>query len=222
MKTKFFFNSNLSQAVLLAAASAVFLDAVSVTAASASIPDPYTNSWFTAYSRKYARIYTNNAMKASGTPLTTWSNGSQSQNSPAYSGVQEIDSSSNWLYIRSSGLPSHLIAPWENGAFPNLPANQKSFWRFPRSNSVPVTKTLTGLGSIGFFVDGVAMFDTRDAFYWNGSADTQGTGDWNRDAYVNEGATFDPGYAHQHKTGTHHYHAVPIALRYQLGDHVDL
>jgi hypothetical protein len=77
------------------------------------------------------------------------------------------------------------------------------------------------LGAIGYFVDGVAMFDSRDAFYWNGTADVNGTGSWNREAYVNEGATFDPGYAHQENTGTHHYHADPIALRYMLGDHVD-
>ena len=202
--------------------AAVFLNAIQVGAAiAANVPDPYTSSWFTAYSGKYARVYTNNAMKLAGTALTTWSNGSQNQSSPAYAGVQEIYSSASWLYIRSSGLASHIMGPWQNGAFPNLPANQKSFWRFPRINSVPTNKTLTGLGSIGFFVDGVAMFDTRDAFYWTGSTETQGNGYWNREAYVNEGATFDPGYAHQENTGTHHYHADPIALRYQLGDHVD-
>ena len=67
------------------------------------------------------------------------------------------------------------------------------------------------------------MFNSWDAFYWNGSTDISGTGTgyWNRDAYVNEGATFDPGYAHQQNTGVYHYHADPIGLRYLLGDHVD-
>jgi hypothetical protein len=113
------------------------------------------------------------------------------------------------------------MGPWQNGSFPNLPINTKTFWRIPRTNAVPASKTLTGLGAIGYFVDGVAMFDTRDAFYWNGSSEVSGAGDWNRDAYVNEGATFDPAYAHQPQDGTHHYHASPVALRYQLGDHVD-
>jgi len=85
---------------------------------------------------------------------------------------------------------------------------------------VPATKTLTGLGSIGYFVDGVAMFDGRDAFYWNGTSEVQGNGLWNRDAYVNESVTFDPGNAHQQNTGTYHYHANPIALRYLMGDQV--
>ena len=97
-------------------------------------------------------------------------------------------------------------------------------WRFPRTNAVPATKTANGGGTIGYFVDGVAFFNSWDAYYWNTTYqyDTNvGSGYWNRDAYINEGVSFDAGYAHQEQTGTHHYHADPIALRYQLGDHVD-
>ena len=186
--------------------------------------DPRTNSWFTTYSGQYARIYTNNAMKAAGTTLTTWSNGSQTQSAPAYCGVQEVDSSSNWVYVFSTGLAGYNMGPWQNGAFPNLPANQKLLYRFPRTNGVPAAKSVTGGGEIGIFVDGVEMFNSWDAFSWNGTTDASSMGTvgyWNRDAYVNEGATFDPGNAHQQNTGTYHYHANPIALRYQLGDHVD-
>jgi hypothetical protein len=201
---------------------AVFLNAIQVsTAANTVTPDPYTNSWFTTYSGRYARIYTNNAMKTAGTTLTTWSNGSQTQPAPAYAGLQELYSSSNWIYLRTSGLATHNMGPWLNGSFPNLPKNQNVLYRIPRGPVVHTATNLTGLGAIGYFVDGVSMFDSRDAFYWNGSADAMGTGNWNRDAYVNEGPTFDPGYAHQENTGTHHYHADPIALRSQLGDHVD-
>ncbi len=186
--------------------------------------DPRTNSWFTTYSGMYARIYTNNTMLSNGTALTTWSNGSQTQSSPAYCGVQEVFSSSNWVYVRSSGLASYTMGPWQNGSFPNLPANQKLLYRVPRTNGVPTTKTLTGGGQIGIFVDGVEMFNSWDAFAWNGSSEVNAgttTYYWNRDAYVNEGATFDPGYAHQQNTGTYHYHASPIALRYLLGDNVN-
>lgn len=197
------------------------LAAVGHVAGAAPSADPYTSSWLTTYSRRYARIYTNNAMQSAGTTLTTWSNGSQTQSEPAYVGVQELYSSTNWVYLRTSGLATHTMGPWQNGSFPNLPKNQKVLYRIPRAPVPHTTTNLTGLGAIGYFVDGVAMFDSRDAFYWNGTTDTQGTGSWNRDAYVNEGPTFDPGYAHQENTGTHHYHADPIALRYQLGDHVD-
>lgn len=63
------------------------------------------------------------------------------------------------------------------------------------------------------------MFDIRDAFYWNGTTDVQGTGLWNRDAYINESVTFDNAGAHQ-AGNNHHYHANPRALRHLLGDHV--
>jgi hypothetical protein len=195
----------------------------------AQAQDPRTNCWFTTYAGQYARIYTNTSMQLSGTPLTTWSNGSMSQTLPSYCGVQEVYSSSNWVYVRSTGLASYTMGPWYlNSAhtqlFPNLPTNQQTLYRFPRTNGVPATKTANGGGQIGVFVDGVAMFNSWDAYTWDPTmeTDTQNySGYWNRDAYVNEGVTFDAGYAHQQNTGTYHYHADPIALRYLLGDHVD-
>lgn len=200
---------------------AFFTAAMVFAAQTATAADPYVDSWLTSSSGKYARLYTTDVNKTNGVSVTTWSNGTQNQSLPAYAGVQEIYSSSNWVYIRTTGLATHTMGPWLNGAFPNMPINTKTFWRIPRTNGVPTTKTLTGLGAIGYFVDGVAMFDSRDAFYWNGTAEPNGSGYWNREAYVNESATFDPGYAHQPQDGMHHYHASPIALRYELGDHVD-
>jgi hypothetical protein len=45
--------------------------------------DPQIDSWLTKYSGKYAHIYTNDTMKANGTTVTTWSNGQQTQSTPA-------------------------------------------------------------------------------------------------------------------------------------------
>lgn len=190
--------------------------------------DPLITSWFTTYSGQYARIYTNDVCKTNGMSLTEWTNGGTIQQLPVYCGVQEIYSSTNWVYIRSSGLGSHIMGPWYLNAahtqlFPNYPTNEHVLYRFPRTNSVPTIKTRNGGGPIGYFVDGVAMFNSWDAYYYTNGADTQGGangGYWNRDAYVNEGASFDPNNAHQ-AGGQHHYHANPPALRYQLGDHVN-
>ena len=200
-----------------------------VLGAAARAGDPRTNSWFTTCAGQYARLYTNTAMQTTGTPLTTWSNGSENQTNPAYCGVQAVYSSSNWVYVRSTGLASYNMGPWYLNAqrtteFPNLPANQKLLYRLPRTNAVPATKTANGGGQIGLFVDGVEMFNSWDAYTWDTatSSDAQNiTGYWNRDAYVNEGVTFDAGYAHQQNTGVYHYHANPIGLRYLLGDHVN-
>jgi hypothetical protein len=212
--------------ILIAAVAAV----MAAAAASAGTVDPRTNCWFTADSAQYARIYTTDLNKTNGDSVTAWTNtsGGTVQSLPVYCGVQEIYSSSNWVYIRSSGLPSHVMGPWyldaaHTQAFPNYPTNEHVLYRIPRNPAVPATKTRNGGGPIGYFVDGVAMFNSWDAYYYTNGADTQGGangGYWNRDAYVNEGVTFDPNNAHQ-AGGQHHYHANPPALRYQLGDHVD-
>src|SRR5258706_14669302 len=123
--------------------------------------------------------------RSADTALTTWSNGSQTQSSPAYCGVQEVYSSSNSVYIRSTGLAGYTMGPWQNGAFPNLPKNQQLLYRLPRTNNVPATKPISGGGQIGIFVDGVEMFNSWDAFAWNGTGEVSAgmtTSYLNRDA----------------------------------------
>ncbi|HEY1788702.1 MAG TPA: YHYH protein [Verrucomicrobiae bacterium] len=191
--------------------------------------DPRTNCWLTTYSGQYARVYTNSTMQQNGTALTTWANSSLAQSLPAYSGVQEVYSSSNWIYVRSTGLASYTMGPWFLNAahtqlFPNLPTNQQCLYRFPHTNNVLATKSQNGGGQIGIFVDGVEMYNSWDAYTWdttNQMNEQNITGYWNRDAYINEGVTFDPGNAHQQQSGVYHYHANPLGLRYQLGDHVN-
>ena len=191
------------------------------------VAPPLISSWFTRDSGRYARIYETLANQSAGTTSLTWSRGTLAQTLPAYAGVQEISSSASYVYVRTTGLGFHNMGPWyldagKSQLFPNLPGNTATIWRFPRTPSAASTPTLTTLGAIGYFVDGVAMFDGQDGYFWNGTAEAQsGTGGlWNRDAYPEEGVSFDPGNAHQEQTGTYHYHANPLALRFQLGDNV--
>src|ERR1051326_5885345 len=76
--------------------------------------DPLITSWFTANSGKYARVYTSAANRSSGISSTTWSG----QTLPTYAGVHEIDYSSNWVYIRNTGLASYVMGPWNNPKWP--------------------------------------------------------------------------------------------------------
>jgi hypothetical protein len=205
----------------------------SASTAFAQANDPQINSWLADASGNYARLYQTDAAKSAGTASTTWSRGSGTQSSPAYAGVTQVQYSTNWVYLRSTGLGYHVMGPWYGDAahtqnFPNFPANTNVLYRIPRSPAVPTTKTLTGLGVIGYGVDGVALFDNRDAFSYRNASATDaspvngltGDGVWNRDAYVNEAMTFDPAFAHQ-AGATYHYHANTPALRYLLGDNVD-
>ena len=215
---------------LPALCSAALALALSATAAHA---DPQLSSWFTDDSGQYARLYQSTAAETAGTVSKTWSRGTGVQSNPTYAGVSEIVYSASWVYIRTTGLAGHIMGPWYLDAaktqnFPNFPSNTASIYRIPRTPVIPGTKTLTGLGATGRMVNGVSMFDSRDAFsYVNASATDAtpvngltGDGIWNRDGYHNEGVTFDPALAHQ-AGNNYHYHAQPIGLRHQLGDHVD-
>jgi len=198
-----------------------------------SAADPALTSWLTAYSGQCARIYETDADRTSNTTLTTWPRGGRSvnmgtggQTTPTYCGIHEVSYSASWVYLRTTGLGSHIMGPWYNmGAlFQNVPKNIAAIYRIPRTPQVAGSKTLTGLGPIGLFVDGVVMFDSRDAFSVSsptGKEAQPGLGIWNRDAYVNEAQTFDPAAAHQPQSGQYHYHANPPALRYLLGDNIN-
>ena len=145
---------------------------LSVIALGTAAAEPRLSSWYTARSGTYARIYTSTANQTAGTKSTTWSRGTGVQTSPVYAGLHEIDYSTDWVYIRTTGLAGHVMGPWYLNAaktqdFPNFPANTGTIYRIPRNPVIPPTKTATGLGASGYYVNGVAMFDMRDAFSYS-------------------------------------------------------
>jgi len=195
--------------------------------------DPLLSSWLTAGSTKYARIYTSTENRALGISTTTWTGQSANttQSLPTYAGIHEINYSSGWVYIKNTGLAPYIMGPWINN--PNLPRNQgtsTAVYRFPRTPAVSTSKTLTGMGSIGFLVDGVSIYNTADGFSYSyaNSKDASftgpgqnGDGIWNRDAWPNEGGSFDFPLNHPQPSGQYHAHANPIGVRYVLGDNIN-
>ncbi|MCH1506482.1 MAG: sulfatase-like hydrolase/transferase [Verrucomicrobiales bacterium] len=214
----------------------LYLPFLTLAALAVGKAEPLVTSWDTGISGQYARIYETDASEAAGNAVTTWNRGQGVQAMPTYAGVSEVAVTATDVYIRATGLGGHVMGPWYGNAqrtnlFVNYPANQAVLYRIPRDPGMPpANKTRTGLGRIGLFVDGVSMFDSRDAFSYDTSSGVDQTprqvqgvdGDdvWNRDAFINEGVTFDRGNAHQ--AGSHyHYHSNPPGLRHVLGDSVD-
>ncbi|MGJ8676424.1 MAG: YHYH protein [Akkermansiaceae bacterium] len=166
------------------------------------------------------------------------------QTTPVYAGVQRISYDDDYVYVESTGLPTNTMGPWyddiyraydyedpdavdNRSLFPAFPGNAAIDYRFPRSTSYgedyasPLDATPSG--NCGLFVNGVPLFNTTDTFSYNSSSGAESPnsdGFWNRDAFVNEGPTFDSGNSHQAQEA-HHYHANPAALRHTLGDSVD-
>ncbi|MEM9081063.1 MAG: YHYH protein [Verrucomicrobiota bacterium] len=200
---------------------------------SLSFADPILKFWYTEKSGQYARLYETTADMNAQNAIATWNKGQGVQDKPTYAGVNEISYNNNDVFIRTTNLPFHTMGPWyldiqKQDLFGNYPANLAAIFRFPRTPSIAATKTRTSAGAIGYFADGVAMFDSTDTFsYSNREGEDSGPGSgfngdgiWNRDAFVNESVTFDNANAHQ-AGAQHHYHANPPGLRHLLGDSVD-
>ena len=169
--------------------------------------EPQLSSWYTEKTGKYARIFTSKANESSGTTSITWSRGQGIQNSPTYAGIHAIYNSEDWVYIKTSGLGFHIMGPWylneaKTRDFPSFPGNTATTYRIPKTPSAFNGNVTTSPGAIGYFVDGVALFDATDTFSYITSSGADGSplgggrgdGVWNRDAYVNEGVTFDAAF----------------------------
>ncbi|MBC8370496.1 MAG: YHYH protein [Planctomycetes bacterium] len=127
------------------------------------------------------------------------------------SDVQRTSYTPAHVFVESAGIPSHAIGPWPGN--PNVASDQS--WSF----LLPVTpteqtgaKTATGLGAIGVMVNGVPIFNAKDArSYQNANV-------WFQNAIFWEGATMDTGMGHPAMRGDYHYHQIPHSLVTQTGD----
>jgi hypothetical protein len=189
---------------------------------------PEITSWQTGNSGRYARQYTTTDNRTNGISATTWTG----HTNPSYSDVYEVWYDATYVYVKYTGLPSYVIGPWlQPSGQPGtiMPLTQNVIRRFPRTPSVPATtaKSSTSAGTSGLLVNGVHIFNNMDGQAWNGTAiatgaqHTSATYYWHRVASVAEAYNFDYALGHSNPPGAYHNHTNPLALRYQLGDHVD-
>jgi hypothetical protein len=137
--------------------------------------------------------------------------------------VQKVQYSDDWVYIYTRGIPAYITGPFLDGN-PSLATDRNAIFRFPRK---PVKNTGTpvniNLGNIGNFINGVALFDARDAASWSTASNSMkggpfgGMGDnvWNRDAIPAERIGFDCAKAHP-AMGNYHHHQNPSSFNLDL------
>ncbi|MBX7247352.1 MAG: YHYH protein [Candidatus Sumerlaeaceae bacterium] len=193
--------------------------------------DSQLTSWQVTSATQFARV----REVVGGAEVTTWpavgyTNNGGGQATPAYSDIQEVLYSTNYVYVYGNNLASHVMGPWYNNAgktvlFGRWPSSLPNQFRFPRTPTAATTSTRTAVGGdMALLVNGVVCYNYGDAYSYKNSTSSEvspgGDGIWNRLAYVAEVLTFDPANSHQPDSGQYHTHLNPIALRYQLGDNV--
>lgn len=128
----------------------------------------------------------------------------------------EADVQGTWYdndnaYVEATGIPSHPIGPFTGDGNPGVPDNQEHVWRIPLDPQPATNPIETRLGPIGFFANGVAMFNALDGRSYRNQ------GIWNRNAMYWEALGFDTGMGHP-AMDFYHYHQRPDLLAGQRGD----
>ncbi|MBC7382401.1 MAG: YHYH protein [Bacteroidia bacterium] len=154
-----------------------------------------------------ACIILSNLLHAQGPAVTSWV--INTTGLTGYAGlpanVQQVQYSTNNVYISCSCIPGYSIGPWLGN--PNIPANKNFVFKVTR---LPVknTSTLTavGLGHVGVWTNGVSIDNAWDAQSYNNQ------GVWQRNALVYEGSGFDNCLGHPQQGGEYHHHVNPKCL----------
>ena len=151
-----------------------------------------------------------------GPTVTSWKRNTTSATgyNSLPSNVQIVQYTTTDVYVSSSCIPDYSIGPWSQN--PNTPSNQSFVTKFTR-NPIQNTGTLTNtpMGNMGMWINGVAIYNPKDGYYWNNntsSFNSPGTGTWNRNALYYEGVSFDNCLGHPDGSGTYHHHVNPKCL----------
>ncbi len=148
---------------------------------------PQLQAWFTKNSQQDARVVS--GFDPAAGPKTTWPidrpTGAQASggvSAPVKADPQTISFTDAAVYVASNNLGSYAMGPWfidggNGGVFPNFPSAQNFRAQIPRAPAAATTKRNTGLGVVGMWVNGVAVFNVLDgASYSNAQRNDVGGG----------------------------------------------
>ena len=143
---------------------------------------------------------------------------------------QQVEYSATSVYVTATGIPSYPTGPFLDGN-PSNAQDQSTIFKIPL-NPIQNTGTLTegGMGNIGVFINGTALFNYADGVSWDPSTaalcggppggnppcpGVPGSGNWNRDAIPAEMDGFDCSKGHP-AMGNYHHHQNPSAFKLDL------
>lgn len=142
---------------------------------------PQLNSWFTKGSQQDARVI--GGYDPSAGPKTTWpsdvptgATAAGGQSTAAKADTQTISYTDTAVYMTTTSLASYNMGPWfidgatNGGVFPGWPSNQNIRGQFPRTPAVATTKTNSGLGAVGLWVNGVGVYNVLDGSSYSTTA----------------------------------------------------
>lgn len=124
--------------------------------------------------------------------------------------VQAVYYNSDYVWVETTGCPSHMTGPYNGDGNPSFPDDQARTITIPRTpiaNPGSAGNDYSRLGPIGYAVNGVAFYNASDNMSYNNQ------GVWYRNAVVFENEGFGCDRTHPANTNLH-YHQNPIPFNY--------
>ena len=165
---------------------------------------PHLSSWQIRNAQESARVVS--GFDPAAGARTTWpfavpagAQATGSVSTPARSDVQSVSFTESAVYVTSNNLASYIMGPWfidgsNGGVFMNFPSVQSFRAQLPRNPTGTTSRTNTGLGPVGIWVNGVAVFNVLDgSSYSNAQQRDVGGGPVNPGAMHVSAASFEGG-----------------------------
>ena len=140
-------------------------------------------------------LINNWTLNSNGKKASYWKT-TQSGMSVTYSFTTTTDSAdvlavcytTDYVWVKSGGMTDYMGKYLNPGSC----STQTYIHKFPRTPSVPATKTVSPKGgAIGLLTNGIPIFGLGNSASWNGSSNVNnGSGVWNAEVGKNEGFVF--------------------------------
>jgi hypothetical protein len=137
--------------------------------------------------------------------------------------VQAVNYNTDYVFVSATGIPAYVTGPFLDGN-PSFATAQNSIFKIPLNPSENTgTSTVVGMGNIGVFINGTALFNYADGVSYSlsngqdqgGPSGGSPDGVWNRDAILAEMDGFDCSKGHP-AMGNYHHHQNPSAFKLDL------
>jgi hypothetical protein len=114
--------------------------------------NPAITSWLQNTNNTKGRYY----LTGNSTPILTTTNAN----------VQQVQYSTNFVYVTATGVPSFVTGPFATGPVTTA-LNNNYIIKLPLNPTVATTNTLVGMGAVAVFINGTVAYTAGDGGSYN-------------------------------------------------------
>jgi hypothetical protein len=120
--------------------------------------------------------------------------------------VQQVQYSTNYVYVTATGVPAFVTGPFATGPV-STALNNNYIIKLPLNPTVAITNTLVGMGAVAVFINGSVAYTAGDGGSYNN------LNQWHSNAVYFENIGFDCAHGHPGPmTSDYHHHQNPSAF----------